>query len=56
MSKVIKGDHLTITKSSNGQMELSWDWDALIKEVAKATQLNIVKETEKKVAKTRKKK
>lgn len=55
-TKEVKGTHLTV--KSNG--ELFWDWDALLKEVQEATKLfkpnkDIVKETETKLKKSRKK-
>ena len=48
--KTTKGKHLTV----NADGSLTWDWDALLKEVQEATSL--VKVTEAKVKKTRKKK
>ena len=35
--KVKKGDHLTVTTKSNGQVTLEWDWDALLNEVIAVT-------------------
>lgn len=46
----VKGTHLSI----NADGSLTWDWDALLKEVKEAT--NIVIVTEAKVKRTRKKK
>jgi len=34
--KVVKGTHLTVTTHPNGQVELEWDWDALVREVREA--------------------
>ncbi len=57
--KVDKGSHLTVTYYSNGKTSLSWDWEALQKDVREAiasVSTNIVEVTEEKVKKTRSKK
>jgi len=58
MSKVLKNHHLTISVAEDGSVNLKWDWDALLNEVIEATAIkkSLIKETEKKVTKTRKKK
>ena len=45
--KTTKGDHLTVIKKANGSVELKWDWDALLNDVIKATNLTVKKETKK---------
>ena len=37
MSKVLKGNHLTVTTDATGKVTLQWDWDALMKEVVAAS-------------------
>lgn len=59
MSRTAKGNHLSVTTNKDGTAKLVWDWDALVKEVVVATggiKHDIVKVTEEKVKKTRKKK
>ena len=59
MSRTTKGKHLSVTTNKDGKVKLVWDWDALVKEVVAATsgiKQDIVKVTEEKVKKTRKKK
>ena len=34
--KVVKGSHLTVTTHPNGQVELEWDDDALLRDVQDA--------------------
>lgn len=46
---VLKGNHVTVTTKPNGSVKLSWDWDALLKEVIEAT--GTKKETKKKTKK-----
>jgi hypothetical protein len=50
---VLKGNHLTVTTKPNGSVNLSWDWDALLKEVVQATAVGqpVKKETKKKTKK-----
>lgn len=58
MSRTTKGKHLSVTTNKDGTVQLVWNWDALVKEVAAATggiKQDIVKVTEEKVKKTRKK-
>lgn len=59
MPRTAKGNHLSVTTNKDGKVNLVWDWDALVKEVVAATggiKQDIVKVTEEKVKKTRKKK
>lgn len=59
MPRTAKGNHLSVTTNKDGTVNLVWDWDALVKEVVAATggiKQDIVKVTEEKVKKTRKKK
>lgn len=59
MPRTAKGNHLSVTTNKDGKVKLVWNWDALVKEVVAATGGNkqdIVKVTEEKVKKTRKKK
>ena len=59
MPRIAKGNHLSVTTNKDGKVNLVWDWDALVKEVVAATggiKQDIVKVTEEKVKKTRKKK
>ena len=59
MPRTAKGNHLSVTTNKDGKVNLVWDWDALVKEVIAATggiKQDIVKVTEEKVKKTRKKK
>lgn len=59
MSRTTKGNHLSVTTNKDGTVKLVWDWSALVKEVVAATsgiKNDIVKVTEEKVKKTRKKK
>lgn len=51
---VHQGSHLTVTTYPNGEKELNWDWDALVKDVTDST--NLVNVTENKVKKSRSKK
>lgn len=55
---VEKGSHLTVTTYENGRKELVWDHDALMRDVQNAIAGldNLVKITEEKVKKSRKKK
>jgi hypothetical protein len=55
---VTVGSHLTVTKYPDGRTELKWDDEALMRDVqnAIASVENLVKVTEEKVKKTRKKK
>ena len=46
---VLKGNHVTVTTKPNGSVQLSWDWDALLKEVIDAT--NVTKKEPKKKTK-----
>jgi len=48
---VEKGNHLTVTVNPSGNVKLTWDWDALLKEVQQAA--NLVTVTESKVKKSR---
>lgn len=58
--KVVVGSHLTVTTYDNGKTDLEWDWEALRRDVEEATssvkKIDLVKETEAKVKKTRAKK
>jgi hypothetical protein len=51
MSKVLKGNHLTVTTKPNGKVTLEWDWDALLKEVVDASGVVTEKKTTKKKTK-----
>lgn len=54
---VEEGNHLTVVTHENGRKELVWDHDALLRDViAATTNINIVKVTEEKVKRSRKKK
>jgi hypothetical protein len=53
MSKVLKGNHLTVTTDAKGKVTLQWDWDALMQEVVAATGL-VVEEKPKTKKKTKK--
>lgn len=56
-AKVTKGSHLTVTRYSDNRVNLEWDWDALLREVQaiSPTKIDIIKETEAKVTKSRSK-
>lgn len=52
---ITKGKHTLITTNSHtGEVSIKWDWDKLLEEVREAT--NLVKVTETKIKRTRKKK
>lgn len=52
---ITKGKHTLITTNNHtGEVSIEWDWDKLLKEVREATDL--IKVTETKVKRTRKKK
>jgi hypothetical protein len=53
MSKVLKGNHLTVTTDAKGKVTLQWDWDALMQEVVAATGL-VVEEKPKTKKRTKK--
>ena len=51
MSKVLKGNHLTVTTDAKGKVTLQWDWDALLKEVVDASGVTTETKTPKKKTK-----
>ena len=52
---ITKGKHTVITKNNHtGEVSIKWDWNKLLEEIKEAT--NLVKVTETKVKRTRKKK
>lgn len=52
---ITKGKHTLITKNNHtGKISIEWDWDKLLEEIKEAT--NLVKVTETKVKRIRKKK